>query len=71
MCKRSGGIASPFFNLSQNGPESKFHVLAALPPGKQPQVPMTGGCVGPRASPNIMEIKISSPCRELNPSFIL
>jgi hypothetical protein len=47
----------------------QLHAPAALPPGKEPLVPIwIGGWVGPRAVPDaVVKRKIPSPCREPNP----
>jgi hypothetical protein len=43
----------------------QLHVPAALLPGKEPPV---GGWIGPRAVPDTVMIKISSPRRKSNPT---
>jgi hypothetical protein len=46
----------------------QLHAPAALPPEKQPPVPIIRGWVGPRAGLDVTEkIEISCPCRESNP----
>jgi hypothetical protein len=50
---------------------SQFHAPAALPPGKEPLVPLDRDWVSPRAGLDaVVKRKIPSPCRDSNPPII-
>jgi hypothetical protein len=63
-----GGVTAPLILNPDTRLRVRYqlHVLATLPPGKQPQYPMNRRLGGPRASANILENRPISGHHKLN-----